>query len=83
MRVTKKLYNQILAEQGGVCACCKKAEDPPLVVDRAYYTREVRGLICKRCRKILTNVKDSVELLRRLDAYSKGEKLPPLDKPLR
>lgn len=79
MRVTKKLYNQMLEAQNGACACCK-TDDQPLVVDRAYYSREVRGLICKRCQKFLINVKDSAELIERIIAY---KELPPLDKPLR
>ena len=82
MRVTKKLYQQMLEDQDGVCNCCG-AIGEELVVDRAYYSREVRGLICKRCQKMLTNVKDSAELLNRLADFQEGKELPPLDHPLR
>jgi hypothetical protein len=40
-------YEQMLANQDGVCAICHR--DRPLVVDHCHDSDEVRGLLCSPC----------------------------------
>lgn len=45
-------YDDLLKQQGGRCAFCRKkprARDPRLAVDHDHRTGMVRGLLCKRC----------------------------------
>ena len=52
--ITLVEYDQMLAEQGGVCAICKKEPDGRrLSVDHDHVTGEVRGLLCVRCNSFL------------------------------
>jgi recombination endonuclease VII len=46
--ITPEEYDSILAEQGGVCAVCKKPPKPDkrLAVDHNHLTGLVRGLLC-------------------------------------
>lgn len=54
--ITEAGYNELLANQGGVCAICRRPETlvrrgllSPLMVDHDHSTGRVRGLICSRC----------------------------------
>lgn len=50
-RVDQNMYTQILNEQGGVCAICKKTNSTnrALAVDHDHSTNQVRGLLCSNC----------------------------------
>ncbi len=52
--VTDEQYEEMLDEQGGVCALCGQ---PPktrrLHVDHDHRTKQVRGLLCYRCNRAL------------------------------
>jgi hypothetical protein len=55
-------YNRLLAEQGGVCAICKEAQQSGksrLVVDHDHETNKVRGLLCTNCNTMLGKSHDS------------------------
>lgn len=46
--ITPEEYDLILAEQGGVCAVCKKPpkENKRLAIDHSHRSGLVRGLLC-------------------------------------
>lgn len=71
-------YDQMLDEQGGVCAICQQTETrihhstkkvAPLCVDHDHATGQVRGLLCVRCNRMLGYGRDNPEILRRAIAY--------------
>lgn len=62
--ITKEQYEALLAEQGGVCALCKKPPtDEFLVVDHDHTTGQVRGLLHRLCNSMLGCAMDDPELL--------------------
>jgi hypothetical protein len=61
--ITGADYDRMLAEQGGLCAGCRKA--PPQHVDHDHETDAVRGLLCFNCNQALGNVRDDVYVMRR------------------
>jgi len=80
--VTQDIYNAKLAEQGGVCAICKKPEtvtrksplNGELIVrefcaDHDHVTGKFRGLLCQRCNNGLGNFKDDLDNLREAIRY--------------
>lgn len=65
--ITLERYEQILKQQGGVCAICKKLEvtarTKRLVVDHDHKTGKIRGLLCHRCNCGLGYFKDDRSLI--------------------
>lgn len=56
-------YERMDAEQGGVCAICKREQmqqtrngTKPLHVDHCHTTGKVRGLLCKECNTALGHI---------------------------
>jgi len=74
-------YEQMLEEQGRVCAACRQPETYVrngktlrLSVDHCHETGLVRGLLCGRCNRALGLVKDNKMALAGLVVYlSKAE----------
>lgn len=72
--LTQEGYDQLLAEQHGVCAICG---DPPsgrnrsLSVDHDHSTGVIRGLLCQRHNLALGLLGDSVEGIKRALEYLK------------
>lgn len=78
-------YEQMLADQNGLCAICGKAETKPstggsdkplpLAVDDCHKTRQsgkskgIRGLLCQACNIGLGKFDDDPEMLRKAAAY--------------
>src|ERR1017187_3363122 len=65
--VTIEQYNQLFANQNGVCAICGKPETtvnrkgaPPrrLSVDHSHATGKVRGLLCRGCNQGIGNFQE-------------------------
>jgi hypothetical protein len=65
-------YNQMLSNQGGVCAICREVEvcsDPRagrtigLAVDHDHTTGKIRGILCSKCNKAIGLLKDDTSLL--------------------
>ena len=58
--ITLKEYNDILAFQGGGCACCgSKAKTRALHVDHSHRTGLVRGIVCAACNSAFRKLKDN------------------------
>lgn len=81
--ITASQYQQMLREQGGVCAVCKRPETfsnngklPRLSVDHNHNCcpkrscgKCVRGLLCRKCNIALGCLDDSPDRMRTLAAY--------------
>lgn len=63
--VTIEQYDEMLAQQNGLCAICNKTcgTGRNLAVDHDHATGEVRGLLCAECNTGLGKFKDSLDLL--------------------
>lgn len=74
--LTVEQYNQMFAEQGGVCAICGQQEVHEyrrrLSVDHNHETGEVRGLLCHACNTGLGKFGESAERLQRAVNYLLG-----------
>lgn len=69
-------YETLLAQQGGVCAICKKAETLirkgalcKLTIDHDHNTGRVRGILCNNCNRALGMLKDDPAILREAATY--------------
>jgi hypothetical protein len=69
--ITLDTYDEMLAEQGGVCAICERPrrDDISLHVDHEHETGRVRGLLCFRCNNALGDFEDDAVLLLRAADY--------------
>lgn len=61
--LTADQYEALLAAQGGACAICRGVRRYRLNVDHDHRSGLVRGLLCRRCNKLLRDARDNVELL--------------------
>lgn len=63
-------YNQMLTDQGGVCAICNRPESGrELCVDHDHTTGEVRALLCSSCNKGLGHFFDRADLTSKATDY--------------
>ena len=54
----------------GICEICgKKRLFSQLCIDHNHKTREIRGVLCKRCNYMLGTLHDNAELLRSMSDY--------------
>lgn len=76
--LTRDSYNDLLKEQDGVCAICRKPETAidgktgtlkKLAVDHCHNSKKIRELLCWRCNGTLGKVNDNVELLQAMIDY--------------
>ena len=67
--LTAEQYEALLAHQGGVCAICGGERRYRLNVDHDHVTGRVRGLLCRRCNKLLRDVRDNSVVLARAAHY--------------
>jgi hypothetical protein len=68
---------RMLAEQDNTCAGCDQSD--PGNVDHDHATGVVRGMLCFNCNQALGNVRDSVSVLRALQAYLTRHRLNALE----
>jgi hypothetical protein len=63
--LTEAQYDQMLVEQGGACAICRRAGHTHhrLGVDHDHATGRVRGLLCSNCNASLGLLQDRIDLL--------------------
>jgi hypothetical protein len=75
--ITREEYEQMFAQQGGVCAACGQPETvihhhgkkKPLAVDHDHKTDEVRMLLCSDCNSALGYLQDNPDRIRALLRY--------------
>lgn len=79
--VSYEIYEQMLADQGGVCAICESEETYTvngsvrmLSVDHDHVSGAVRGLLCQTCNAAIGFFGDRPELLMRAAEYLEGAK---------
>ena len=69
---TPEQFDAQMTAQGGCCAICR-GNDPGghgrWHVDHDHESGKVRGILCSNCNLGVGNVKDNVELLRRMVEY--------------
>jgi len=66
--ITNEDRLQMIADQNGECAICKRS-DVKLFVDHDHKTLEVRGMLCPSCNRALGIFQDSPDLLRNAIDY--------------
>lgn len=79
--ITLEKYNELLNQQNGVCAICKKSESTldkqgnlaNLCVDHDHISGKIRGLLCRMCNSALGKFKDDINLLNSAIQYLKNE----------
>lgn len=71
-------YEELLEEQGGLCAICQRPEvqihyktgvPKNLAVDHDHETGQIRGLLCGGCNNLLAAAKDDMALLQAAIEY--------------
>lgn len=69
--LTPEEYDQLLANQGGVCFICENAPGKyPFAVDHNHKTGLLRGLLCMWCNhKLLGGAREQIRLLKRAILY--------------
>ena len=67
--LTAEQYEALLAHQGGACAICGGERRYRLNVDHDHASGRVRGLLCRRCNKLLRDARDDLELLESAGYY--------------
>ncbi|WP_368666381.1 endonuclease VII domain-containing protein [Micromonospora sp. BL4] len=68
--VGQKEFDELLAEQGGVCAICERPD--PEHLDHDHRTGWVRGILCFNCNGGLGQFRDSPMRLARAITYLRG-----------
>ena len=67
--LTPEDYQRLLLHQDDRCAICRGSRTYELHVDHDHATGLVRGLLCRRCNKLLRDVRDSRVVLGRAITY--------------
>lgn len=69
--ITLEEYNEMLAQQKGVCAICSNTCNSfrRLAVDHDHATGKIRGLLCGNCNKGLGVYHDNIQLLQNAIKY--------------
>lgn len=66
-RITQPQYDQMLLNQGGICAICQIR--PVKCIDHDHTTGKVRGLLCLACNHAIGVLLDDPLVIRRAAAY--------------
>lgn len=69
--ITPEQFDELLAEQGGVCACCGASEHGGRnwCVDHDHNTGSIRGILCVRCNRGIGMIGDTVGCAKRVVSY--------------
>ena len=73
-KISEEQYNELLDEQGGCCAICRRPQDyfrKRFAVDHNHETGKVRGLLCPNCNQALGHMRDDPHLFVRAAMYLK------------
>jgi hypothetical protein len=77
--ITAEHFDQMFAEQGGVCAICRVA--PAEHVDHDHVTELVRGLLCFNCNGALGQFRDRTDLMLLAVAHLRRDAVPDWAEP--
>ncbi|MCK5607318.1 hypothetical protein KAR91_35875 [Candidatus Pacearchaeota archaeon] len=70
--MTVEQYNQMFADQNGVCFLCGKPElDRRLSVDHNHETGKIRSLLCRRCNMCVGIFENDIDLVKQILKYIK------------
>ena len=76
--LTPDAYAALVIESGGYCPLCQRQSTPSrdgdLVIDHDHATKEVRGLVCRRCNTLLGYLDQAVygiDWLKQAELYLK------------
>lgn len=68
--ITLEIYDELLRQQGGVCAICRMPPDGrQFGVDHCHATNQVRGILCGSCNNGLGLFRDNIKSLTRAALY--------------
>lgn len=71
--ITLEQYNEMFANQGGVCAVCaqpeRRKETDHLAVDHNHATGQVRGLLCSNCNRAIGLLEDDPKRMMAAASY--------------
>ena len=71
--ITGEEADQMLIDQGGVCAVCHRAArmdaKKPWHVDHDHKTGKTRGILCHHCNTALGNLQDDITILKSAIRY--------------
>lgn len=80
-KISKEYYFELLENQKGLCAICKKNEDisisakndkpKRLAIDHNHKTGKIRGLLCHKCNVSIGALNESIETLQAAIEYLK------------
>lgn len=73
--ITLKQYNRLYKQQHGKCLICKRKSKFTLHVDHDHKTEKVRGLLCRRCNRLLGLAHDKKEILYECINYLNNSKI--------
>ena len=72
-RIRPEVYNEMLTNQGGVCAICgeppKKGRGKKLHVDHCHTTNVIRGLLCAGCNAAIGHFDEDPERMLKAVEY--------------
>jgi hypothetical protein len=89
-KLTPERYQEMVVEQNGLCAICKRPETKidhrlgtikRLAVDHCHTSGKVRSLLCSICNQSIGQVGESVEILRAMIAYLETHSQPKESSP--
>jgi hypothetical protein len=81
--ITRIVYEEILASQGGRCAICRtdtpnmRSPKSLFCVDHDHKTRLIRGLVCNRCNLVIGIIGEDAEALSRASDYLRRGQTEP------
>lgn len=69
--VSLSQYKELLEEQGGVCAICKRVNHTKnkLAVDHNHKTGNYRGLLCSKCNTALGQLDENIDYMLAMIGY--------------
>jgi len=73
--LTEADYEEMLLNQGGVCAICKgppKGRWNTFCIDHNHSTGEIRGLLCDMCNRAIGMLGDNPERVKQAYDYLNG-----------
>jgi hypothetical protein len=74
--ITLEEYNTLFVKQNGCCAICgihQSDLETPMCVDHNHVTKEIRGLLCRKCNSGIAFLKENTLILHKAIEYLNGK----------